>query len=173
MEFVVLVDQNDKETGIMEKQEAHEKGLLHRAISVFIFNSKAELLLQKRAEDKYHSAGLWTNTCCSHPRKDENTIDAADRRLFEEMGMKCELKEAFSFKYKAHLGNNITEHEFDHVFIGTSQSIPAPDPSEVAAWKYMSSDEIAKDIQLHPEQYTEWFKICFSQWHDNLFTHSI
>lgn len=123
MEYVVLVDEQDKETGTMEKLQAHLNGRLHRAVSVFLFNSKGELLLQQRASGKYHSANLWTNTCCSHPRPGESAYDAANRRLYEEMGLACELSEVFSFIYKAHLGNNLTEHEFDHVFVGTNDNI--------------------------------------------------
>ena len=124
MEKVILVDKNDRQVGLMEKQEAHIKGLLHRAFSIFIFNTKNELLLQKRATQKYHSGGLWTNTCCSHPRENESTIDAAYRRLNEEMGMICDLKFKFNFIYKAKLDNNLYEHELDHVFFGFSDSTP-------------------------------------------------
>ena len=169
MEFVVLVDREDKETGTMEKQAAHLKGALHRAISVFIFNSKGELLLQQRAAGKYHSANLWTNTCCSHPRPGEEVHGAAVRRLYEEMGMKCDLKKQFSFIYEAPLDNNITEHEFDHVFTGITDELPTPDPLEVAAWKYISTDELATDIKAHPERYTAWFKICIERWSNELF----
>ena len=169
MEFVVLVDRDDNETGTMEKQEAHLKGVLHRAISVFIFNSKGELLLQQRAAGKYHSANLWTNTCCSHPRPGEGVRDAAVRRLYEEMGMKCDLKKLFSFIYEAPLDNNITEHEFDHVFTGISDELPVPDPLEVAAWRYISINELSTDLKAHPEKYTAWFKICFDQWGNELF----
>ena len=170
MEFVVLVDREDKETGVMEKQEAHLKGMLHRAISVFVFNSKGELLLQQRAGEKYHSANLWTNTCCSHPRHGEPVHDAAIRRLHEEMGIQCELKEIFSFVYKAQLDKQITEHEFDHVFVGMTDDVPSPDPTEVAAWKYENTALLATEIKEHPQKYTEWFKICFNEWGDKLFT---
>jgi isopentenyl-diphosphate delta-isomerase len=170
MELVVLVNIEDKQLGVMEKQEAHLKGVLHRAISVFIFNSKAELLLQQRADGKYHSAGLWTNTCCSHPRPGEQVHDAGTRRLQEEMGLKCDLKKIFTFVYKAKLDNKITEYEFDHVFMGMTDDEPVPDPHEVGAWKYMSTAQLAKDLKRNPEQYTEWFKICFEQWNSKLFT---
>lgn len=169
MEYVVLVDERDNETGIMEKLEAHREGKLHRAISVFIFNSKNEMLLQRRALDKYHSGGLWTNACCSHPRQGEIVYYAAIRRLYEEMGLKCVLEEAFSFVYKAHLDHNLTEYEFDHVFVGTTDEVPVPDGSEVAEWRYMSADQLEADVSDHPEQYTEWFKICLRDRRKELF----
>ncbi len=160
-ENVILVDRNDNETGIMPKMEAHIQGKLHRAFSVFIFNSEGELLLQQRAFDKYHSGGKWTNTCCSHPRLGEETIDAANRRLKEEMGMVCELQYGFNFIYKADMLNGIAEHEFDHVFFGLSDELPKPEPNEVASYKYMSMEALEKDIEAHPDHYTEWLKICF------------
>ncbi len=169
MEYVVLVDERDNETGVMEKLEAHREGKLHRAISVFIFNSKNEMLLQRRALDKYHSGGLWTNACCSHPRQGEIVYYAAIRRLYEEMGLKCVLEEVFSFVYKAHLDHNLTEYEFDHVFMGTTDELPVPDSSEVAEWRYMSADQLEADISDHPEQYTEWFKICLRDRRKELF----
>lgn len=162
-ENVILVDSNDNETGIMPKMEAHILGKLHRAFSVFIFNSEGELLLQQRALDKYHSGGQWTNTCCSHPRLGEETIDAANRRLKEEMGMTCELQYGFNFIYKAAMPNGIAEHEFDHVFFGLSNDQPQPEPNEVANYKYISMDALAMEIKNHPEQYTEWLKICFNK----------
>jgi len=168
-EFVVLVDEHDRETGIMEKQEAHLKGVLHRAMSVFIFNSKGELLLQQRADGKYHSANLWTNTCCSHPRQGEKVHDAAIRRLHEEMGLRCALKEVFSFVYKAKLDRQLSEHEYDHVFIGMTDDTPSPDSVEVAAWRYISPDQLAMEIKLSPENFTAWFKICFHEWGNKLF----
>ncbi len=169
MEQVILVDQHDNETGTMEKQQAHIEGLLHRAISVFIYNTKGEMLLQQRAADKYHSANLWTNTCCSHPRPGETAGDAATRRLREEMGMTCELTEAFNFIYKAKLDNDLTEHEYDHVFTGITDNIPKPDPAEVAAWKYIELAQLEKDIDDQPGKYTEWFKICLLDWRDKLY----
>ena len=169
MEQVVLVDEHDKEIGTMEKLQAHLEGKLHRAISVFIFNSKAELLLQQRADGKYHSGSLWTNTCCSHPRPGELPMNAASRRLYEEMGIKCPITEVFSFVYKAKLDHKITEYEFDHVFIGMSDELPAPDPAEVSGWKYMDTAVLAKEIKEQPALYTEWFKICINQWHIKLF----
>jgi isopentenyl-diphosphate Delta-isomerase len=164
MEQVILVDEHDHETGTMEKMQAHVEGKLHRAISVFLFSTKGELLLQQRAFGKYHSSLLWTNTCCSHPRPGETPKDAATRRLQEEMGITCELKEAFSFIYKAELDHNLTEYEYDHVFTGVTDALPAPDKTEVAGWKYVDIDTLKQDIHAHPEKYTEWFKICLRDW---------
>lgn len=163
MEKVILVDKNDRQVGLMEKQEAHIKGLLHRAFSVFIFNTKNELLLQKRANQKYHSGGLWTNTCCSHPRDKESTIDAAYRRLNEEMGMTCDLELKFNFIYKAKLDNNLYEHELDHVFFGFSDTIPKINKKEVCAFDYKTLEFLKKDIIMSPNNYTEWFKICLNE----------
>lgn len=163
IEKVILVDKNDKEFGSMEKQEAHVKGLLHRAFSVFIFNDKNELLLQRRAVKKYHSGGLWTNTCCSHPRQNETTLDAAKRRLVEEMGMRCDLKKQFDFIYKAKLDNNLYEHEFDHVFFGFSTDPPQINTKEVEEYTYKTLEDIGDEIKTNPEKYTEWFKICFKE----------
>ena len=169
MEYVILVDEQDRETGSMGKQEAHISGTLHRAFSVFIFNSQGALLLQQRAAGKYHSAHLWTNTCCSHPRPGENIADAARRRLYEEMGLLCPLDKRFTFIYKAHLDNNLTEHELDHVFTGITDTLPAPEITEVASWKYISIEALAKEIQQQPESYTEWFKICYKDRYNELF----
>ena len=163
MEKVILVDKNDRQVGLMEKQEAHIKGLLHRAFSIFIFNTKNELLLQKRANQKYHSGGLWTNTCCSHPRDKESTIDAAYRRLNEEMGMTCDLELKFNFIYKAKLDNNLYEHELDHVFFGFSDTIPKINKKEVCAFDYKTLEFLKKDIIISPNNYTEWFKICLNE----------
>ena len=162
-EYVVLVDENDQPIGQMEKQAAHVTPHLHRAFSVFVFNSKGELLLQQRAFSKYHSPGLWTNTCCSHPRDGETVTEAASRRLMEEMGMQCELREVYTFIYKAPVGQGLTEHEFDHVLIGRNDAIPNINAEEVASWKYMNLNDLEKDIELHPEHYTEWFKITFEE----------
>ena len=167
MEKVILVDKNDRQVGLMEKQEAHIKGLLHRAFSIFIFNPKNELLLQKRANQKYHSGGLWTNTCCSHPRENESTIDAAYRRLNEEMGMECKLELKFNFIYKAQLDNNLYEHELDHVFFGFSNDLPKINKHEVDSYSYESLNFLKKDIILSPKKYTEWFKICFEEVNKN------
>ena len=162
-EKVILVDKQDNEIGSMEKQEAHVKGLLHRAFSVFVFNNKNDLLLQRRAISKYHSGGLWTNTCCSHPRENEKTIDAAKRRLEEEMGMSCELKKQFDFIYKVKLDNNLYEHEYDHVFFGFSNDFPTINPQEVEEFTFKTLQEIDLEIKLNPNIYTEWFKICFQE----------
>jgi len=163
MEQVVLVDEQDHPIGLMEKQAAHVTPHLHRAFSVFIFNSKGELLLQQRALTKYHSPGLWTNTCCSHPRDGETLEEATSRRLMEEMGMTCEMHEVYTFIYKAPVGQGLTEHEFDHVWIGQSDDAPNINREEVESWKYMSLNELSEDIQNHPERYTEWFKITFEE----------
>lgn len=163
IEKVILVDKNDNEVGTMEKQEAHVKGLLHRAFSVFIFNDKNELLLQRRAVNKYHSGGLWTNTCCSHPRQNEKTKDAAKRRLLEEMGMRSTLKKQFDFIYKAKLDNNLYEHEFDHVFFGFTNDLPIINQEEVQEYTYKNLEDIGNEMKTIPEKYTEWFKICFRE----------
>lgn len=163
MEFVQLVDEQDNNLGVMEKMQAHREAKLHRALSVFIFNSKGEMLLQRRAAHKYHSGGLWTNTCCSHPRPEEPTLEAAHRRLFEEMGMSCDLQHQFSFIYKAELDNELTEHELDHVYFGISDKEAHPNSEEVAEWKYESVESISQDIQKQPELFTEWFKLIFDQ----------
>lgn len=163
MEKVILVDTNDKPIGTMEKMEAHEKGLLHRAFSIFVFNQKKELLIHQRAFEKYHSGGLWTNTCCSHPRENETTEAAAHRRLVEEMGFDCSLEKSFDFIYKATLDKGLTEHEFDHVFIGEYEAEIIPNPNEVAAWKYIALDKLYKDVAENPEHYTAWFKIALEQ----------
>lgn len=163
MEQVILVDENDRQVGLMEKQAAHVNPHLHRAFSIFIFNSKGELLMQQRALSKYHSPGLWTNTCCSHPRDGETLTEATSRRLMEEMGMTCEMHEVYTFIYKAPVGHGLTEHEFDHVWIGRSDETPQINREEVESWKYMSLSDLKVDIQLHPELYTEWFKITFEE----------
>ncbi len=163
-EFVVLVDQNDQKLGLMEKQQAHVAGLLHRAFSVFIFNSKGELMIQQRAASKYHSPTLWTNTCCSHPRDNETYEQAAHRRLEEEMGFDCELEYKFNFIYKAHLENDLIEHELDHVFIGTFDDEPKLNPDEVMAYRWVELDDLKKDMEKNPQNYTAWFKIIFEHY---------
>ena len=163
VEYVVLVNESDDEIGFMEKMEAHEKAILHRAFSVFLFNSRNEFLLQRRALGKYHSPGLWTNSCCSHPRRNESSIDAAKRRLMEEMGMQCDIREIFSFLYKADVGQGLTEHEFDHVFVGFTDDCPIINPEEVDDWKYLSLDELKLQMNADPEQFTVWFRIAFAQ----------
>ncbi len=163
MEHVVLVNEQDQQIGIMEKMAAHIVPRLHRAISIFIFKSKGELLLQQRALSKYHSPGLWTNTCCSHPRNGETLQEATARRLKEEMGMTCDMHEVFTFIYKAPVGLGLTEHEFDHVWFGQSDEEPEINHEEVEAWEYMSISDIEADMKQHPECYTEWFKISFEE----------
>lgn len=163
MSQVILVDEHDVPQGTLEKMAAHEQGLLHRAFSVFIFNDLGEMLLQQRADDKYHSAGLWTNACCSHPWPGENTADAAARRLQEEMGFVTLLSKAFQFVYKCSFENGLYEHEFDHVFTGVFSGEILPDINEVKAWKYVSLADISVDIDRSPQHYTEWFKIAFPQ----------
>lgn len=162
-ENVILVDKNDAMIGTMEKISAHRLARLHRAISVFIFNQKGDLLLQRRAHSKYHSGGKWSNTCCSHPRPGEQTIAAARRRLLEEMGLDCELEYAFSFTYRAELDNGLCEYEYDHVYTGITDMYPLPDPQEVADFVYLSADQIECELAEKPEAYTAWFKICFGQ----------
>lgn len=162
-EHVVLVDNKDNAIGSMAKLEAHQKGLLHRAFSVFIFNSKGELLLQQRALDKYHSAGLWSNTCCSHPRLNETILDAAKRRLNEELGIACELKNVFNFTYKANFDNGLIEHEFDYVLFGFSDEVPHINKQEVNDWKYISVPDLSTDLKLNATNYTAWLKDCFDK----------
>lgn len=157
---VILVDEQDKPIGTMGKMEVHEKAILHRAFSIFIFNDKGEILLQKRADNKYHSAGLWTNTCCSHPRPGEDTLDAAQKRLEEEMGFTTSLAKAFAFIYKAPFDNGLTEHEYDHVFTGTYNGAVHPNPQEVSDYCYQSIDVIKRNIDIQPGHFTEWFKIA-------------
>lgn len=158
IEKVILVDSSDRPIGEMEKLEAHRKAKLHRAVSVFIFNSQNQLLLQKRADHKYHSPNLWTNTACTHPRPNESNTAAAERRLQEEMGLQgIELIELFTFTYKEKLDNELTEHELDHVFIGFSDTLPKPDPQEVKTFEYAEIDLLLKDIKSMPNKYTVWF----------------
>jgi isopentenyl-diphosphate delta-isomerase len=167
-EQVVLVDVNDKPLGLMPKLEAHEKGVLHRAFSVFILNDKGELMLQQRALHKYHSPGLWTNTCCSHQRNGETNVAAGKRRLQEEMGFVAELREITSFIYKAPFDNGLTEHELDHIMIGHFNENPDINLEEVANWKWMAVDAVRDDIQKHPENYTVWFIIIFEQFYEQI-----
>lgn len=162
-EYVILVDEADQEIGHMEKMEVHRQGLLHRAFSVFVFNHKQELMIHQRASSKYHSGGLWTNTCCSHPRPGETIISAGKRRLQEEMGFTCELKNVHSFIYKASLDNELTEHEFDHILIGNYEQAPKPNPNEVQDWKWINLSDLKLSLDGNPEQYTYWFKIAFSK----------
>lgn len=167
-ENVILVNESDEPIGVMPKMEAHQKAVLHRAFSVFIFNSEGKLMLQQRALHKYHSPGLWTNTCCSHQRLGESNLEAGNRRLFEEMGMEVDLEELFSFIYKAPFDNGLTEHELDHVMIGYSEQSPVINKEEVEDWKWMGMDDIKTDINTQPEAYTAWFKIIFDRVHSHL-----
>ncbi|WP_271406024.1 isopentenyl-diphosphate Delta-isomerase [Tenacibaculum soleae] len=167
-EQVILVDAQDNQIGLMEKIEAHEKALLHRAFSVFVFNDKKELMLQQRAADKYHSPLLWTNTCCSHQRNGETNLAAGKRRLQEEMGFVCELKEVFSFIYKAPFDNGLTEHELDHVMVGDFNEQPNINKEEVESYKWMTLEAVKKDIEDKPEIYTAWFKIIFKESYETL-----
>lgn len=167
-EKVILVNENDEEIGLMPKMEAHEKAVLHRAFSVFIMNDKGEIMLQQRAPQKYHSPLLWTNTCCSHQRNGETNIEAGKRRLMEEMGFDTELKEVFSFIYKAPFDNGLTEHELDHVMVGKFNNAPKINREEVADWKWMLPEAIKKDILEYPERYTAWFKIIFERFYEYL-----
>lgn len=167
-EKVILVNEKDEQIGLMPKLEAHKKAVLHRAFSVFIFNNKNELMLQQRALDKYHSPGLWTNTCCSHQRAGETNIEAGKRRLQEEMGFVVDLKESISFIYKAPFDNGLTEHELDHILLGNYNSSPNINPEEVASWKWMLLEDVKSDISEHPERYTEWFKVIFDKFYGHI-----
>lgn len=158
-EQVILVDECDIEMGFIGKMRAHREGLLHRAFSVFLFNDAGEMLLQKRALAKYHSPGLWTNTCCSHPRPGESTENAARRRLSEEMGLSCDLTPLYSFVYKADVGGGLLEHEFDHVFTGIVNNIPTPNPDEVMEFRYIEIDQLLAEVSEMPTAFTPWFKI--------------
>lgn len=172
-EQVILVNENDEPIGLMNKMEAHEKAVLHRAFSVFILNDNNEVMLQQRAAHKYHSPLLWTNTCCSHQRAGETNIQAGKRRLFEEMGFDAELKELFHFIYKAPFDNGLTEHELDHVMIGYYSGEPAINTEEVANWKWMTIAAIKEDMIQNPDRYTVWFKIIFDEFYHYLEEHKI
>lgn len=167
-ELVILVDQEDNKIGLMPKMEAHEKALLHRAFSVFVFNKDRELMLQQRALHKYHSPGLWTNTCCSHQRDGESNIAAGQRRLQEEMGFVVPLKETTSFIYKAPFDNGLTEHELDHIMVGYYDGEPTVNKDEVASWKWMPLEAVKEDIKKQPDLYTAWFKIIFQKFYNHL-----
>jgi len=167
-DFVILVNKSDKKIGLMPKMEAHEKGVLHRAFSVFIFNNKRQLLLQKRNLNKYHSPGLWTNTCCSHQRDGESNINAGIRRLQDEMGFKTDLKEIGSFIYKVKFDNGLIEHELDYILVGEYENDVEPNPQEVDDWKWIGLEEINNDIKTNPEEYTEWFKIIMDNHYNDL-----
>jgi len=163
MEHVILVDEHDNETGTMEKMEAHEKGLLHRAFSIVIFNSKGEMLLQQRANKKYHSGGLWTNACCSHPRPGESIEEAGKRKLFQELGIVCDLNYSHKFVYKVELDNQLTEYEWDYVLVGYYDGEPSLNPAEAQSWKYQSLESLRKDAEQNPDFYTCWFKLMLKQ----------
>ncbi|KQS92183.1 isopentenyl-diphosphate Delta-isomerase [Chryseobacterium sp. Leaf394] len=163
-EMVVLVNPEDQVLGLMEKQQAHINGLLHRAFSVFLFNENGEMLLQKRASEKYHSPNQWTNAVCSHPRTDETYLEGANRRLTEELGIKTELSEKFNFIYKADVGNGLWEHELDHVFTGKYSSEFNLNKNEVEEVRYISMKDLDQEIAEHPEQFTEWFKIILEEY---------
>jgi len=162
-EFVILVDENDNEIGSMEKIEAHEKAVLHRAFSIFVFNDAGQMMLQQRALSKYHSPGLCTNSCCSQPRPGETLLEATQRRIIEEMGFSCEMEEVLSFIYKAPFDHGLTEHELDHVFIGRYNDDPEINPDEVEAWKWVEVSDLLADIDKNPDNYTVWFKIALKE----------
>ena len=166
MDQVILVNEQDEPIGTMEKIEAHEKALLHRAFSVFVFNDAGELMLQQRAKDKYHSPLLWTNTCCSHQKVGETNIEAGKRRLQEEMGFTTDLKDVCSFIYKAPFDNGLTEHEFDHVLTGVYNEEPNLNPEEAEAYKWMKLEDVKADMQKKPEIYTAWFIIIFDKFYE-------
>lgn len=170
-ENVILVNEHDEQIGLMPKLEAHQKAVLHRAFSVFVLNSQNEIMLQQRAHQKYHSPLLWTNTCCSHQREGETNIQAGTRRLQEEMGFVTELKELFHFIYKAPFDNGLTEHELDHVMIGYYNEAPVINSDEVESWKWMKIEDVKKDMDVHPELYTVWFKIIFEEFYHYLEEH--
>ncbi len=161
--LVVLVDEKDNQTGLMEKMEAHQKAMLHRAVSVFIIDSKGEWILQKRAPHKYHSKGLWTNACCTHPLPGESETESASRRLMEEMGIQCKLKKLFSFIYKETLDDGLTEYEYDHVFLGISNDIPAINADEVESWMKISFEKLHQSVNENPDLYTYWFKKIYQK----------
>jgi isopentenyl-diphosphate Delta-isomerase len=167
-ERVVLVNERDEAIGTMEKLEAHQKGVLHRAFSVFVFNDRGEVLMQQRAHGKYHSAGLWTNTCCSHPRDHESTRVGATRRLAEEMGIHCALEHAFTFLYRSDVGQGLIEHELDHVFVGYSEGPAHPAPAEVSDVAWMSLTDLDAALDERPEQFTAWLRLCWPRVKEHL-----
>lgn len=160
---IILVNKNDSGIGVGEKMAVHRAGKLHRAFSVFVFNNKDELMLQKRAAGKYHSPNLWSNTCCSHPKPTEETLKGAERRLEEEMGFKCDLREAFDFIYKTKFKNGLIENEYDHVFIGKYNKEPVLNLDEASNWKWVSINDLKKDITKNPSNYTHWLKLCLNK----------
>ncbi|RPE13220.1 isopentenyl-diphosphate Delta-isomerase [Chitinophaga lutea] len=170
---VILVNEHDEPVGTMEKMEAHQKGLLHRAFSVFVVNSKGEMLLQQRALNKYHSGGLWTNTCCSHPLPGEDTSSAAHRRLMEEMGFDCPLREIFTFTYRAALDNDLTEYEFDHVLLGVYDGAVQADAAEVLSHRFQPVGDIYRQLKETPDTFTHWFHIAFPKVADYMELHKL
>ena len=162
-EQVILVNKKDEPIGLMDKMEAHEKGALHRAVSVFIFNSNNQLLIQRRSLEKYHTPGIWSNTACSHPRNNESTISCSNRRLLEEMGVITKIRPVFSFIYRAELSSNLVEHELDYVFIGFDNKMPNPNPEEVCEWRHVDETSLRKSIHDDPEAFSPWFKICYQR----------
>ena len=172
-EQVILVNEKDEPIGLMPKLEAHEKAALHRAFSVFILNSNNEIMLQQRAAQKYHSPLLWTNTTCSHQRAGESNLEAGNRRLMEEMGFNAELKELFSFIYKAPFDNGLTEHELDHVMIGYYDGEPQINREEAESWKWMGVDDVKQDMQQNPGNYTVWFRIIFDKFYHYIEDHKL
>lgn len=162
-EFIIQVNESDEEIGTIEKLEAHQKGVLHRAFSIFIFNSKKELLIQKRAKNKYHSGGLWTNTCCSHPHPQEPIEKTLESKLMQEMGIKATFSHQFHFIYRCEFENQLIEHELDHVYFGFTDDKPQPNPEEAEDWKYVNMDDLKMDINSKPNDYTVWLQICFER----------
>ena len=167
-EKVVLVDKDDNQIGLMPKMEAHLKGKLHRAFSIIIFNSERKILIQKRASTKYHTPNLWSNTCCSHQREDEDNINAGKRRLNEEMGFVTNLYNFSSFIYRVEFSNGLIEHENDHIMLGVFDGVPKPNPNEVDEWKWIDIDVLVEDMKINPDQYTAWFKIIMNNYHESL-----
>ena len=165
---VILVDDQDRVTGSMEKLQAHKRGLLHRAFSIFVFNDRFELMLQRRSSHKYHSADLWSNSCCSHPLTGESLPDAAHTRLQHEMGFDCPLREIFSFHYRAEVGAGLTEHEFDHVFIGAYNGQPQPNPAEARDWRWIELPQLKQITETDPDSYTAWLKLIVTRRLDDL-----
>lgn len=170
-EYIITVDTNDNEIGSAEKIEAHELGLLHRALSIIVINKNKEILLQKRYSGKYHSPGLWTNTCCTHPNVGETVSDAAKRRLVEELGFSCNLEEVFTFIYKASFDNGLTEYEFDHVLIGCYDNKTNPNPQEVEEIKWIELEKVKSNIGLNPNEYTYWFKYMLDNYYDKIYNY--
>lgn len=162
MEQIILVDTRDNEIGLMEKMEGHRKGVLHRAFSVLIYNSKGEMLIQKRAKGKYHSGGLWSNACCSHPRPGEPMDGAVSRRLMEELNINLKPHFSHKFIYKIKFSNDLIEHEYDHVYVGTYEGEPTINKDEIEDWKYINRDELKRDIEKNPSHYSHWFKLILS-----------